>query len=186
VIGWQQVSPDNQDPVLARVEGDTLIWCLSPEQEAPDGRGYGLAWNGGESFYAAYTVVGGGTAFDGASGWLSDYGSLGSGGNKTVTVLARHRASDGQITASTFVAAQLGSRRAVNSLSPRALTVLADGSVELLADSAFSPVNADGSRMCGDGEYPAGFRARFSADLEQLLCADTERCSGVKQPCPEG
>ncbi|MBI5532051.1 MAG: hypothetical protein HY898_05000 [Deltaproteobacteria bacterium] len=183
-VGWAQVSGNNQDPFIARVDHGAVAWCVAAEAQGPDGRAYGLAWDGGQTLYAVYTVVGGGTALDGKGGWLDSYGSAGSGGNKTVSVVARHDPSNGSLIATTFVASQLESAMKVNSLSPRAMVVLADGSVEFLGNPAFSPLNPDKTRMCAGGsEYPNGYRIRFSADLKQALCADTTACSKVTAPC---
>lgn len=184
LAGWSQVSGDNQDPFLARLDAGAVTWCVAAEAQPPDGRAYGLAWDGADTLYVVYTVVGGGTAFDGHGGWVEAYGTMGSGGNVKIAVIARHDPTDGALRATTFVPAQLASRRSVNTLSPRAFTVLADRTVELLGDSAFSPLNPDRSRMCEGGtEYPNGFRAVFSADLTTMLCAQTEECSLVTTPC---
>lgn len=184
-VGWKQVSGTNQDPFIARVDGGAVSWCLAAEAQSPDGRAHGVAWDGGSLLYAVYTVVGGGTAFDGKGGWLPAYGSIGSGGGSTVAVLAKHDPATGALQRATFIPSQLASTGKVNTLSPRGFTVLANGSIEFLGSPAFSPLNPDKSRMCVSGsEYPNGYLVRFPADLSTPSCAQTESCSQVKQRCP--
>jgi hypothetical protein len=91
----------------------------------------------------------------------------------------------GALLRATFIPAQLASSGKVNSLAPRAFTVRADETLEFLGEPAFCPLNPDKSRMCEGGvEYPKGYRVRFPPDLSTPICADTEECSLVKQPCP--
>lgn len=183
-VGWSQVSGNNQDPFIARVSGGSIAFCLAAEAQAPDGRAYGVAWDGGSLLYAVYTVDGGGSAFDGKGGWLPAYGSIGSGGGPTVSVLAKHDPVSGAIQRATFIPAQLASTGKVNTLSPRGFTVTSDGSIEFLGVPSFSPLNPDKSRMCVSGpEYPSGYLVRFPADLSTPTCAQTESCSQVKTRC---
>lgn len=184
-VGWSQVSGTNQDPFIARVDGGAVTWCVAAESQSPDGRAYGIAWDGGSSLYAVYTVVGGGTAFDGKGGWLPAYGTIGGGGGPAVSVLAKHDPSSGAIQRATFIPAQLSSSGKVNTLTPRGFTVTTDGKIEFLGTPAFSPLNPDKTRMCVAGsEYPSGYLVRFSADLSAPSCAQTELCSQVKTRCP--
>lgn len=183
-VGWSQVSATNQDPFIARVNGGAIAWCLAAEAQSPDGRAYGVAWDGGSSLYAVYSVVGGGTAFDGKGGWLPSYGAGGSGGGPVVSVIARHDPTSGAIQRATFIPAQLASTGKINTLSPRAFTVTSDGSIEFLGAPAFAPLNPDKTRMCAPGsEYPSGYLVRFPPDLGTPSCAQTESCSQVKLRC---
>lgn len=182
--GWSQVSSNNQDPFLARVDNGALTWCVAVESAPPDGRAYGIAWDGADNLYGVYSVVGGGTQLDGHGGWMPAYGSAGSGGGKTVGVIAKFNPQDGSILASTFIPSELASAKKINTHSPRDFTMLEDGTIEYLGNPAFAPLNPDGSLMCAGGsEYPNGYRGIFSADLKQLLCAQTESCGNVITPC---
>ncbi len=181
--GWKQVAGNNQDPFLARVDNGGIAWCVGVEAESPDGRAYGLAWDGGPTLYVVYSVDGGGTALDGVGGWLPAYGSAGGGGGPKVAVIAKHDPDSGALQRATFVPAQLPSGK-INTLAPRAFTVTTAGEVELLGDPTFSTLNPDKTRMCASGsEYPSGYRVRFPADLGTPICAQTETCGAVTTPC---
>lgn len=183
-VGWSQVTSNNQDAFIARVTSGSVAWCMAAESQSPDGRAYGVAWNGGSLLYAVYSVDGGGTAFDGKGGWIPAYGTIGSGGGASVSVIAKHDPASGAIQRATFVPAQLSSTGKVNTLSPRGFTVTEDGSIEFLGTPSFAPLNPDKTRMCLAGsEYPSGYLARFPADLGTPLCAQTESCSQVKVRC---
>ncbi|MDX2091427.1 MAG: hypothetical protein SFX73_26440 [Kofleriaceae bacterium] len=183
-VGWKQVAGNNQDPFIARVDDGTVTWCIAAEAQAPDGRAYGVVWDGDATLYAVYSTDGGGSALDGHGGWLPAYGTIGSGGGPKVAVIAKHDPATGAIQRATFVPSQLASSGKVNTLAPRALTVIAGGAVEFLGEPAFTPLNPDRSRMCvPDSEYPRGYRVRFPADLGTPSCADTETCSLVTTPC---
>jgi hypothetical protein len=81
-VGFEQ-DGQNQNPVFARFDGGAQVYCEHHEQEAPDGRAYGITWDGGPTAYVVYTIVGGGSAFDakGKGGWLDRYGD--GGGSST-------------------------------------------------------------------------------------------------------
>lgn len=180
VAGYEQ-SGQNQNPVVALFDGATQIWCERHEQEAPDGRAYGLSWDGGAWLYVVYTVVGGGTALDDAAknGWLASYGS---GGGPKVTFVGKVDAGSGALQAGSYVIAkkQDGS---TNTLTPLAAVLpLESGSLEVRGSSAFQPLNPDKSTMTCSA-YPFYARYVLSADFSQLMCASATNCQ-ASTPCP--
>lgn len=181
-VGYRQIG-DNQDPVVARFDGETKVWCQYHETEGPDGRALGLTWDGGEAAYVVYTIVGGGSSLEGKGGWLSSYapGSI-SGGGPKVSVAGRVGVSDGALESATFVIA-VKSDNKVNSHSPRGpLTVLDNGNVEFSGSSAHKPIDADGKQSMDCTDYPFDSKYVFSPDLSSLVCAECSNCV-AQQPC---
>jgi hypothetical protein len=191
-VGFRQVG-DNQDPVFLRFDDGAKVYCVHHEQEPPDGRAFGLTWDGGPVAYVVFTVVGGGTAFDSlaASGWISNYGD--GGGSSKVMVLGAVDTTNGAAQHATFVPAKRQMGTKTNTLGPAGpIVVLEEGSLEIQGRSAFSPLNPDKTVMCvPDVEYPGAFDgadgpnflARFSSDLTTMLCSSTAGCSNVTTPC---
>lgn len=180
-VGYEQASSTNQNPLVARFEGDKQTFCVSHEKEPPDGRALGITWDGGPIAYVVFTVVGGGTALDAAakSGWLTSYGA---GGGSKVTFLGRIDAASGALQTGTFVIAKKKDGK-TNSHSPTSAPIrLDDGRIELRGSSAFQPMNPDRSLMtCAD--YPFDTRYVFRAELDVLDCSSSTNCVGSK-PCP--
>lgn len=72
-VGFEQVSSNNQDPIVARFDGGEMIYCHYHENDGPDGRALGITWDGGEYAYVVYTIVGGGSDLENKGGWLNSY-----------------------------------------------------------------------------------------------------------------
>jgi hypothetical protein len=181
--GFRQASGNNQNPIVARFDDGEQVWCAEHETEGPDGRAEGVTWDGGDVAYVVYTVVGGGTGLEGHGGWLPSYapGAI-SGGGAKVSVVGRVDASSGELLSSTFVIAVLSSGN-VNTHRPAgAVTVLEDGSVEFLGASAHKPIDANGRDSMDCTDYPFDSRYRSSADLTELVCADSSNCVS-ERPC---
>jgi hypothetical protein len=191
-VGFQQYG-NNQDPVFFRFDDGQKVYCEHHEKESPDGRAHGITWDGGPIAWVVYSITGGGTAFDTLSkgGFIDRYGD---GGNSSaVTVIGEVETQFGTVQKSTFVPAKREMGTKTNTLKPAdALTVLTDGSLELLGKSAFAPLNPDKSVMCVPmTEYPSAFDGadgpnylgRIQPDLKTMLCASTAGCSLVKTPC---
>ena len=180
--GYVQATATNQNPLLVRFDGGAQTYCVEHETQAPDGRAYGLSYNGSDKLYVVYTVDGGGSALDtaGQGGWLSSYGN---GGGPLVSFIGSVNPSTGQLMRGTFISALLGSGK-INTLKPTsAPVVLADGRIEFHGTSAFSPRNPDKSAMTGC-MYPLDdYRAIFLADFTQMSCASIKNCN-VQVPCP--
>jgi hypothetical protein len=183
-VGYRQASGNNQNPIVARFDSGARVWCLEHEDDGPDGRAVGITWDGGEHAYVVYTIVGGGTDLEGHDGWLPSYapGAIHGGGPK-VSVVGRVRAADGTLDTATFVLA-VRSEGQLNTHNPvAAVTVLEDGSVEFLGSSAHKPIDANGQRSMDCTDYPFESRYRFSADLRELVCADSTNCV-AERACP--
>jgi hypothetical protein len=191
-VGFQQIGV-NQDPVFARFDDGVKVYCERHEKESPDGRAVGLTWDGGPTAWVVYTIVGGGSAFDGLAkgAWIDRYGD--GGGSSKVSVIGEVDTQLGTVRRVTFVPAKRQDGTKTNTLVPAdAITVLTDGTLEFKGGAAFAPLNPDRTPMClGSTEYPAAldggkgpsYVARFSADLRSVVCASTAGCSVVKQPC---
>ncbi len=183
-VGFHQVSGNNQDPFVARVDGDRVAWCVYHENDGPDGRALGVTWDGGPLAYVVYTIVGGGTDLE-MAGWFRSYGGHAgiSGGGKKVGVLGRVDAATGALTAATHVPAVLAERK-LNSHAPAdAPRVLADGTVEYRGSSAHKPIGADGNDAMQCTDYPFDTTYRFDPDLATLVCAVSTNCTGNTKPC---
>ncbi len=192
-VGFQQYG-NNQDPVFRRFDKGVEAYCEHHEKESPDGRALGFTWDGGPMAYVVYTIVGGGSAFDSAArgGWLDHYGD--GGGSSKVTVVSQVELQFGTVSKASFIVARRQDGTKTNTLTPVAApTVTARGEVEILGGSAYAPLNADFSPMCsGSVEYPSAapgntdgpsYIGRLSANLSQLVCAQTWSCGNVKAPC---
>ncbi len=181
-VGFEQ-DGQNQNPVFARFDADVQTYCEHHETESPDGRAYGLSWDGGAVAYVVYTIVGGGSAFDakGKGGWLDRYGD--GGGSSKVSFIGEVETEFGTLTRGTFVIAKKMDGK-TNSHSPAdAITVLVGGGLEFHGDSAFQPMNPDRSIMtCSD--YPFQSKYIFSADLGTLNCSSCTNCVSAV-PCDE-
>lgn len=180
VVGFEQVSGNNQDPVVARFDAGLQTYCRYHETGGPDGRAVGLTWDGGAAAYVVYTVVGGGSGLESAAtnGWLPSYGN---GGGPKVSFLGRLDAVTGDLDAGTFIIAKKENGE-TNTHGPAAApTKLAAGGVELLGESAFQPMNPDLSIMdCSD--YPFSTRYRFDDALTTLTCSSSTNCTSTT-PC---
>ncbi len=180
-VGYEQIG-DNQNPIVARFDSGTLVWCERHETEGPDGRALGVTWDGGDAAYVVYTIVGGGSSLENKGGWLPSYapGSI-SGGGPKVSVVGRVNVQNGALEKATFIIA-VKSDNKVNSHSPRgAVTVLPDGNVEFLGGSAHKPIDVDKKAMdCTD--YPFDSRYVLTPDLSDAVCADCSNCT-AKEPC---
>lgn len=181
-VGYVQASGTNQNPIVIRFDNGAQTFCRQHETQAPDGRAYGLSWNGGDKLYVVYTVVGGGTDLDaaGQGGWLSSYGN---GGGPAVSFLGRVDPVSGQLLGGTFVSALLASGK-INTLTPNAAPdILSDGSIVFHGSSAFSPRNPDRTAMANCAYPMDDYRAIFSSDLSMMSCASIKNCMALK-PCP--
>ena len=190
--GMQQIGGNDQDPVVARYDGSTKIFCEhSKKGGGVDGRAYGVTWDGAGKLYAVFTIVGGGTLFDTAArgGWLDRYGD--GGASAKVSAIGVLDATTGVVQRATYVSSKLlrNGQLKTNTLGPAdAIHVLADGTVEFRGAPAFCTLNPDKSLMCDTSsspskDYPKDYVARFSPDLARMMCASASGVSMVKQPC---
>lgn len=182
-VGHEQVSANNQDPVVARFDDGEAVYCHYHEDDGPDGRAVGLTWDGGQFAYVIYTVVGGGTDLEGKGGWLDSYapGAI-SGGGPKVSYVGRVEVETGELESGTFIISVLTSG-SVNTHNPSAApTVLEDSTVQFLGESAHKPIDADGSTSMDCTDYPFDTKYVFSSDLSELICAESSNCVS-QMPC---
>jgi len=181
-VGFEQ-DGQNQNPVFARFDNGSQVYCEHHETDGPDGRALGITWDGGDFAYVVYTVVGGGSALEGQGGWIPSYapGAI-SGGGPSVSYIGKVETTHGTLVSGSFIIA-VKSDNKVNTHTPRAaVTVLQDGNVEFLGSSAHKPIDEGWEAMdCTD--YPFDSRYRLSPNLDTLVCADCTNCAS-KKPCP--
>lgn len=181
VVGFEQVG-DNQNPIVARFDGDAPVWCQRHETEGPDGRALGITWDGGEAAYVVYTIVGGGSSLEGKGGWVPSYapGAI-SGGGPKVSYVGRVSAVDGALVSGSFIIA-VKSDGTVNSHTPAgAVTVQPDGNVRFSGGSAHKPIDEGWVAMdCTD--YPFDSTYVLSPDLSAMVCAECTNCDS-QRPC---
>jgi hypothetical protein len=179
-VGFVQLG-QNQDPIFMRFDGGELRYCMQHEQEPPDGRAYGLTWDGGPTAYVVYTIAGGGSAFDakGKGQWLDRYGD--GGASAKVSFLGEVSVEDGELVRGTFIIAKKQDGKTNTHRPADAPIRLPSGDIEFHGDSAFQPMNPDKSIMACSG-YPFSTLYRFSADLKTLRCSTSTNCASA-QPC---
>lgn len=178
-IGYQQVSANNQNPVLVRFDQGVQTWLRSDyESSGDDSRGYGLLWDGGNQLYAVFSSTGsqGDSSQDfrrfAQQGWLRSYGA---GGGPKVAVLARIEPASGEVRAASFVSAQLSNGNS-NSLQVKDLALQGEA-LTVQASAWYSPRNPDTSPMRCSGSSPFAYSLDFSLDLSQVLKASAENCA---------
>lgn len=172
-IGTNQVSSNNQDPILTSFTNGERDWVTTDiETTGADGRGIALLWDGSNNLYAAFTTDGTqGTVEQDfrrftASGWLSSYGQ---GGGAKATVLLKIDPGSGSaiVDHGTFVSAVLSNGK-TNTLVPTDLTFSEDGNLVLTADSYFNPRRVDTTRMeqTTSGDSPFDYTITFDPSLQ--------------------
>ena len=181
VVGYEQIG-NNQNPIVARFDGEAMVWCARHETEGPDGRALGLTWDGGDVAYVVYTVVGGGSSLEGKGGWVPSYapGSI-SGGGPKVSYVGRVQAADGTLDAGSFIIA-VKSDNTVNSHNPAGPPVVQpDGTVRFSGSSAHKPID-EGMVAMDCTDYPFDSTYVLSADLSEMVCAECTQCVS-QRPC---
>ncbi|MEM9777186.1 MAG: hypothetical protein AAF902_21585 [Chloroflexota bacterium] len=188
-VGYQQVSANNQNPIVARYDNGAQVWCRTDyETSGDDGRATGVWWNGTDSgLYLIFSATGTQGSSDqdfrrfAQNGWLSSYtdGSPGGGGGPKVSIVAKANGGDGSIESATFVTAVLSSGK-TNSLTVDQLTPSVE-TITVQARSWYSPRNPDKTAMSCEGSSPFAYTLTLSADLSTALNASAENCVGNSQ-----
>jgi hypothetical protein len=177
--GYQQVAANNQNPIVARFEGDTQTWCRSDyETSGDDGTAYGLIWDGANELYAAFSATG--TQGDASSdyrrftqsGWLTGYGN---GGGAKVTVLLKLDTSDGSPVAGTYLRSQKSDGK-TNSLVITGLAFVEDAEIQVLSDAWFSPLATDKAPLSCSGSSPFDYELIFDRALSKPRRASATNC----------
>lgn len=186
-IGYQQVSANNQNPILVRFDNGRRTWCQTRyETTNDDSRGYGLVWDGQGTLYAVFSSTGtqGAPSQDfrrfATRGWLTSYGN---GGGAKAAVLARINPNTGNVTAATFLSSVLTTGR-TNSIQVTSLGLAGNrgalperNRLVVEADSWFAPRRADRQPMQCTGSSPFRYRLEFNANLQTVIRATADRCS---------
>lgn len=174
--GYHQQSSINQNPVIARFDSGVRVWCRDDyETTGDDGDGIGLYFDG-TMLYGVFTATGtqpgpNYTRWTG-DGWLSSYSQ---GGGAKVSIILRIDPASGEPNAGTYVRAQLSNGN-TNSLTVKGLALTDAGTLLIRADSWFSPLNTDKSRMSCSGSSPFDYTLELSGDLSTALGAAAVNC----------
>jgi len=179
-IGTNQVSANNQDPIVTSFTNGIRDWTQSYDSTPVDGRGVGLLWDEGtESLYGVFTADGGSSGFGAATqgGWLQGYGQ---GGGPVASVLLKLNPESGAVEAGTYIRATLSSGR-TNTVRPTGLDFV-NGEVVFLGDSFFVPLDKNGVPFENRDETlgsPFDYRVVLTADLSQATSAEAIGWNGV-------
>jgi hypothetical protein len=170
VTGFVQASANNQNPFVARLDGDTVVWCRRFSSAPPDERGVLAHVESQDRVWVAFTTDGGNTDLTATAGAFQS--SYGRGGGPKVSWVARLDAVTGNVEAATFLHSTLSSGDS-NTLVVRELRV--DGSTLVVrADAWFTPpLEPPGS--C-DGDSPFDWTGRFDLELTELMSGTAPGC----------
>ena len=183
-VGYQQVSSNNQNPIVVQFSGGERQWCRTDyEQTGVDGTAYGVFWDA-EGLYVIFSVDGGSYDFNfGASnGWLSSYGA---GGGPKIAVISQLDPATGDPLHGTFLSAVLSNGK-TNSLVARDICRVGD-EIRVLADSWYAPRHLDGRRIesC-EGSSPLDYAIAFSLDLTTARAVSSVACGVMDEALSTG
>ena len=189
-IGTNQVSGNNQDPIVTSFTNGIRDWVNSYDSSGIDGRGVGLLWDEASSnLYGVFTADGGSNganSFGAATqgGWLSSYGR---GGGPKASVLLKLNPDSGEAEAGTYLRSQLSSGN-TNTVAPTDLDFV-DGEVVFYGDAFFTPLGTDKqpfTEKTSDDGSPFAYRVVLSADLATATQAEAIGWNGVEEFSPLG
>ena len=177
-IGYRQVSPNNQNPILVSFDSQNSDnnWVRTDyEVTGADSRGYGLFWSDSD-LYAVFSIDGAqGTSSedfrrasrDATQSWLRSYGS---GGGAKISVIARIDPTTGELLDAAHLSALLSSGRS-NTLVINDISVNASNNLVIQAQSFFSPRRPDGSALTqiGSGSSPFDYTVEITPDLTRVV-----------------
>ncbi|MBT9310813.1 DUF4114 domain-containing protein [Leptothoe kymatousa] len=174
-IGTNQVSSNNQNPILASFGSQTWVGT-DYEITGTDGRGLGLAWTGTD-LYAVFTVDGtqGSPSEDfrrksqgATTAWLRSYGQ---GGGAKASVISQIDPATGELVAAAYLSAILSSGNS-NTLTVQDMGTNADGNLVVQAESFFSPRRPDGTAMTQvetQLDSPFAYTIELTPDLKRVV-----------------
>lgn len=178
-IGYQQVSSNNQNPILVKFVNGVQEWARTDyETTGDDQKGYGLIWDGQQNLYAVFSATGtqGQSSEDfrrfAQDGWLRSYGS---GGGAKVAIIAKIDPENGDISKATFLYSKLSSGNS-NSMAVKTLSFEDDGQIKVNANAWFSPLNVDKQPFSCSGSSPFDYTIVFSNDLSTAISAEAAGC----------
>ncbi|OHX63928.1 hypothetical protein [Flammeovirga pacifica] len=178
-IGYQQVSSNNQNPILSRYDNGILTWSRTDyETSDDDNKGYALVWDTENNLYAVFSCTGTqGDATDdfrrfASNGWLSSYGQ---GGGKKIAIVAKINTMTGDIEYATFLHAELSNGDS-NSMNVTSLDFDTEDNVIVGANSWFSPRRIDKVKMDCTGDSAFEYSITFTSNLSSALSATANGC----------
>jgi hypothetical protein len=186
-IGYEQVSNNNQNPVMVSFTNGNQDWVVNSELEetGSDTRGYGLLWDGGDNLYAVFSTDGtqGSTNEEdfrefATDGWLTSYGQ---GGGAKVAIIAKIDPNTGIPTDATFLYAKRSNGKS-NTMTVTDLSLNSNGNVVVQAASYFSPLQVDKTRMENNGpdtSSPFDYTIEFTPDLSSAVRAEAPGFQGT-------
>ncbi|MEO1095256.1 MAG: PEP-CTERM sorting domain-containing protein [Cyanobacteria bacterium J06638_28] len=187
-IGTNQVSGNNQNPIVTSFTNGVRDWVQSYDDSPIDGRGIGLLWDEDSSnLYGVFTADGGSNGADTfgqatQGGWLAGYGP---GSGAKASVLLKLDPTTGDAEAGTFIRAQLSSGN-TNTVNPTGLDYV-DDQVVFFGDSFFTPLDTDGQPLENrdpDAGSPFPYRVVLTPDLSDAISAESIGFEGVTQFSP--
>lgn len=176
-IGTNQVSNNNQDPILTSFTNGMRDWTTTDiETTGADSRGIALLWDGNNELYAAFTTDGtqGSVNEDFRrftnDGWLKTYGQ-GGGAKATVLLKIDPNTGMGIVGNGTFVSALLSNGN-TNTLVPTNMS-FSGTNIILEADSFFNPrrIAKDKMVQTTSGDSPFDYTITFNNSLTQANSA---------------
>jgi hypothetical protein len=168
-IGTQQVSADNQNPIMICFNEGEKLWSFeSYENSPPDGKGVGLATDS-ELLYAAFSVDGG--TYDKPffteytqNGWIKSYGQ---GGGPKVAVVLRINPDNGEPIEGSFLIAKKEDG-STNSLEITDMQIESEY-LYVKTNSWYSPLDTEKNRIQVSGSSPFDYRVKLSKDLAKAI-----------------
>ncbi|MBB3696589.1 hypothetical protein KMW28_23850 [Flammeovirga yaeyamensis] len=178
-IGYQQVSSNNQNPILSRYDDGILTWSRTDyETSGDDSKGYGLVWDSQNNLYAVFSCTGtqGEESTDfrrfAKDGWLTSYGQ---GGGKKIAIIAKINVNSGDVEYATYLHGELSNGNS-NSISVTSLDFDAENNIIVGANAWFSPRRIDRVKMECSGDSPFDYSITFTENLSTALSATASGC----------
>jgi hypothetical protein len=175
-LGTLQVSKKNQNPIVAFFQSGKQVFCRKDIDASPvDARAI-AATADKEHLYVAFSTDGGAnnpitfTRFT-KNGWQKSYGS---GGGAKVIVLLKIRKADGEVAGGTYVTARKDDGK-TNSIVVKKLSY-ENNSVQLQADSWYSPLRIDQTPYSCSGKSPFFYTIQLSPDLTTAMSTNAPQC----------
>ncbi|WCL49045.1 hypothetical protein [Leptospira sp. GIMC2001] len=148
--GYAQVTSNNQDAFVQRLEGGSPIWCYYYDRSAADTRGERILYSNNELF-VAFTTDGGNADFRTTANAVQN--SYGRGGGPKVIYLARLNLETGAIVNATYLGARLNDGR-TNTTSPQFLEIV-NSRIRITLNTAYDAGAAsdslDPGKICDSG-----------------------------------
>lgn len=182
-IGYRLVSASNQNSIILKFTAGSLDWCREDyDTTASDSKGYGLFWSG-TNLFAIFSIDGTQGSLEQSyarftsTGWQTNYGQ---GGGSRIAVIIKINETNGSgiIDSGTFVKSQLTNGN-TNTLAIKDIFLASNNNLVVRADSFFSPLNTDTTRITCSGTSPLDYTIIFNPDLTTAVCASATNCNNL-------